>query len=229
MQQFELNAELRKDVGKGASRRLRRTGTIPGIIYGTDKETTHITLDQAALKHRLEYEAFYSHILTVKVGNVREKVVLKDLQRHPFKPHIMHIDFQRIDEKEKLTMRIPLHFINESKCIGVKEQGGVISHVMSEIEITCLPRHLPEYIEVDMVEREVGDTIHLGDLSLPEGVEINALLHGGDPTRSVASVHLPRIEEEEEEEVVAEGEEVVEGEVEAAPSEPDSVQADGEE
>ncbi len=133
MNQFELSAELREDVGKGASRRLRRAGKIPGVVYGAEKEATAIVLDHNDVAHKLEYEAFYSHILTLNLGKKKDKVVLKDLQRHPVKPYIMHIDLQRISESEKLTMRVPLHFINESKCVGVKKDGGVISHLMSEI------------------------------------------------------------------------------------------------
>jgi len=208
MQEFEITAEPREDVGKGASRRLRRTGKLPGILYGTKKEVQNISLAQNELLLQLEKEAFYSHILTLKIGKKSEKVVLKDLQRHPVRPIILHVDFQRIDEKEKLTMRVPIHFINETSCVGVRTGGGEISHIMTEIEISCLPKDLPEFINVDMEEIELGDAIHLGDLVLPEGVEIYALLRGGDPARPVASVHIPRVEEEEEVEVV-EGEEML--------------------
>lgn len=201
MQQFEINAELREDVGKGASRRLRTTGKFPGIVYGAKEDAVSITLTHNEIMHQLEHEAFFSHILTLTIGKQSEKVVLKDLQRHPFKAQLLHIDFQRIDEKQKLTMRVPLHFINAQQCVGVKQGGGVISHVMTEIEISCLPKDLPEFIEVDLLNIELGETVHLGDLTLPEGVEIYALLHGGDTARPVASVHIPRVEEETEEEV----------------------------
>jgi len=197
MELLEINAEARDDVGKGASRRLRKTGRVPGIVYGTKKEVCPITLTHDELIHHLEHEAFYSSILTLTVGGASEKVVLKDLQRHPVKPSIMHIDFQRIDEKEKLTMRVPLHFINEDKCIGVKRSGGEISHIMTDLEITCLPADLPEFIEIDLENLDIGDSIHLGDLKVPEGVEITSLLRGGAPDQSVASVHMPRVEEEE--------------------------------
>ncbi len=232
MQQFELNAEPREDVGKGASRRLRGAGKLPGIIYGTDKKAMPITLIQNDVLHQLEHEAFLSHILTLNVGKKSEKVVLKDLQRHPYKAHILHIDFLRIDEKKKLTIRVPLHFINETKCIGVKEDGGVVSRVMSEVEISCLPKDLPEYIDVDLADLELGETIHLGDLKLSDGVEIYALLHGGDPARSVASVYIPRFIEEEEEELAAEAEELLEGEeaIVATPTEePEDDQGSSEE
>ena len=215
MQSFELNAVSRQDKGKGASRRLRRDGQLPGVVYGSAKEAQAITLRHDDVIHQLENEAFYSHILTLNLDKKAEKVVLKDLQRHPYKPVIVHIDFQRISDTEKLTMRVPLHFINEDKCAGVKTGGGVISHIMTELEITCLPKDLPEYVEIDMLEVELGEAIHLGDIKLPEGVEIYTLLRGGDPSQSVVSVHIPRAEEEDEVEV--ETEEVVIAEESDAP------------
>ncbi len=211
MNEFELIAEAREDVGKGASRRLRRDGKIPGIVYGTDKDASKITLDHNLLMHQLENEAFYSHILTLKLGKDAEKVVLKDLQRHPFKRSVLHIDLQRINENEALTMRIPLHYVNEKQCAGVKDEGGVISHLVTEMDIVCLPKDLPEYIEVDMLEIDLNETLHISDLKLPEGVQFYSLLHGGDETQPIATVHLPKAVEVEEEDI--EGEEaVVEGE-----------------
>ena len=204
MQQFEINAELRGDVGKGASRRLRRLGRVPGIVYGISQEATAIVVAQADLVNQMQHEAFLSHILTLHIGDKTEKVVLKDLQRHPYRTVIMHVDFQRIDENQELTMHIPIHFLNEDKCVGVRLEGGAISHIMTEVEISCLPRHLPEYIQVDLAEMKVGDTVHLGELKLSEGVSIYALKHGGDPTRPVVNVHIPRAIEIEEE-VPAEG------------------------
>jgi large subunit ribosomal protein L25 len=218
MQSFEINAEPRENVGKGASRRLRKTGKVPGIVYGTKKDAVMISLDQNSLGHQLELEAFYSHILTLNIGKKSDQVVIKDLQRHPYKRQIMHIDFQRVDAKEKITMRVPLHFINEGICIGVKNDGGVVSHVMTDLEISCLPKDLPEYIEVDLAKVELNEAIHLSELKLPEGVEIYALTHGGDETRTVASVHLPRAEEEDEIELV-EGVEIEE--VDEAAAEPE--------
>ena len=212
----EINAEPRSDVGKGASRRLRRAGKLPGIVYGTGKEVTMISLDQNNLGHQLENEAFYSSILTLNIGDESEQVVLKDLQRHPYKRMVLHADFQRIDAKAKLTMRVPLHFINETTCVGVKTGGGVISHVMTDLEISCLPKDLPEYIEVDLANVDLNETVHLSDLVLPEGVEIYALLHGGDDSLPVASVHAPRVEEvDEPAEAAEEGAEAAEGETPA--------------
>jgi large subunit ribosomal protein L25 len=221
MQSFEINAEPRESVGKGASRRLRRTGKVPGIVYGTGKDVVMISIDQNSIGHQLDNEAFYSHILTLNVGKVSEQVVLKDLQRHPYKKLILHIDFQRIDAKEKLTMRVPLHFINETTCVGVKTEGGVISHVLTDIEISCLPQDLPEFIEVDLLELHLNETLHLSELKLPEGVDNYALSHGGDGAQPVAAVHAPRAEEEEPE-IVAEAAE----EGEAAPAEGDEPSAE---
>lgn len=191
MRQFELNAELREARGKAASRRLRRAGQIPAILYGAGKEPVALQLNHNEMLQHLALEAFYSHVLTLNYGgNNRERVVLKDLQRHPFKPRLLHIDLLRIDENEKISMRVPLHFGNEDKCVGVKQQGGIISHLMTEVEITCLPKHLPEYIEVDVAAVKVGTSLHLSDLQVPEGVEIAALMHGAD--QPVFSVHLPK-------------------------------------
>ena len=192
MNEFELVAEKREDVGKGASRRLRRDGKLPGIVYGTDKEPTMITLAHNEVMHHLEHEAFYSHILTLNVGKDKEKVVLKDLQRHPYKRLLLHIDLLRVNENEALTMRVPLHFINEDKAVGVKQGGGVVSHTLTEIDIVCLPKDLPEFIEVDMLEVELDQTVHLSDLVLPEGVQLYALLHGGDDSLPVAAIHAPK-------------------------------------
>lgn len=207
MDQFEIIAELREDTGRGASRRLRRAGKLPGIIYGAGQDATAIALDHDNVVHHLEHEAFYSHILSVKLGKELQKVVLKDLQRHPYKTRLLHIDLQRINESEKLTMRVPLHFINEEKCVGVKQGGGVVSHIMTEVEVSCLPKDLPEYIEVDLLNMNIGDTIHLSELQFPTGVQSYAMEHGGDAHAPVVSVHMPRVVSEEEPEDAEEVEE----------------------
>ena len=199
MQVNELKAESRHEPGTSASRRLRRSGRIPGIVYGAGKEPQPISLAHDEVLHRLDREAFYSSILTLDVDEQSEQVVVKDLQRHPYKAGILHIDFLRIDEKQKISMRVPVHFLNENQCVGVKAEGGVISHIMTELEISCLPAHLPEYIDVDMANVHVGESIHLSDIILPEGVEIDALLSGGDASASVATVGLPKGVAEEEE------------------------------
>lgn len=167
---FIVNAELRTDQGKGASRRLRRTGRLPGILYGAHKEPTMISLTHHEMIHHLEDEAFYSNLLTLNLGDKQETVVIKDLQRHPSKPFILHADFQRVQADEKIRMHVPLHFINEAKCPGVKA-GGNVSHQLTDVEITCLPKDLPEFIAVDMADMDVGDALHLSELKLPDGVE----------------------------------------------------------
>ena len=190
---FNITAEVRSDLGKGASRRLRHEGKVPAVIYGGDKDPVSLTLDHDSMFHHLENEAFYSHILTIDVAGTKEKAVLKDLQRHPAKPIIMHADFMRVSEKEKLKMHVPLHFINEATAPGVKA-GGQISHTMTDVEVICAAQDLPEYIEVDMGSMNVGDIVHLTDLRLPEGVALVALSHG-DPAEhdaAVVSIHAPR-------------------------------------
>jgi len=215
---FELLAESRTDVGKGASRRLRRAGRLPGIVYGHHSEATPITLDADTVKHQLDNEAFYSHILTLKLHGKSERVVLKDLQRHPHKPLALHIDLQRVSEDEALHMHVPLHFLNEEKCKGVRQSGGVISRIYNEIEILCLPKDLPEYIEVDILDLDMGDTILLSEIKLPEGVELYAAQHGGDIEQPVVTVQAPRVVEEEE----------TEGEAEEEPVEPVATAQKGE-
>lgn len=207
MNQFELIAEARQDAGKSANRRLRRTGKLPGIVYGNSKETNMIMFNHDDVVHQLEHEAFYSHILTLKIGDTSEKVVLKDLQRHPYKHSLLHIDLQRINEKETLTMRVPLHFINEDKCIGVKQGGAMISHLLTEIDIVCLPEDLPTHIEVDMSDINVGETLHLSDLSFPRGVQS----YGGDDSLPVVSVHIPKGSATDEDEEAVQEEATEEG------------------
>ncbi len=196
MKQFELVAETRTDVGKGASRRLRRTGKIPGVVYGSHTEAKSITLGHDDVFHQLEHEAFYSHILTLKLDNEPIKVVLKDLQRHPYKLNIMHIDLQQIDEAEKLTMRVPIHYLNEAKAAGVKS-GGIVNHIMNDLEIECLPKDLPEYIEIDLLELELGSSIQLDELKMPEGVELYAAVHDEEMDVPVVSIVMPRAVEED--------------------------------
>ena len=195
---FELNAEIRDGAGKGASRRLRRTGKVPAILYGTGEAPQMLALDHNPVMHSLENEAFYSHILTVNVDGKSVRAVLKDLQRHPFKPIIMHLDLQRVSETEKLRMHVPLHFIGEDKAPGVKQAGGVASHLVTEVEVSCLPKHLPDFIEVDVSNLGLNETVHLSNLPLPEGVELVALLHGKEYDLPVVSIHIPRVVQEVE-------------------------------
>jgi len=203
---FNINAESRSDVGKGASRRLRHAGKVPGIIYGSGKDPVSLTTDHNQLMHHLEHEAFYSHILTVTLDGKTEKVVLKDLQRHPAKPKVLHIDFLRVGDNDVIHMQVPVHFINEESSVGVKE-GGMVSHLMNAIEIICKAKDLPEFLTVDMTNVEVGASLHLSDIDMPKGVTSAALTHGADHDLPVVSINAPKgggeDEEDAESEVVA--------------------------
>ncbi len=199
---FELDVSVRTDTGKGASRRLRRMrNAIPAVLYGTDKEPVPLAIDHDAILHATENEAFFSHIITLNLGKKKELAVIKDLQRHPARPVILHADFLRVSEGHAIQVRVPLHFINEEKCLGVKTGGGRILKSMTEIDVTCLPKDLPEYIEVDMLEVELGQTVHLSDIDLPEGVTSVALSHGKESDHSVATVQQPRGGAEADDEV----------------------------
>jgi large subunit ribosomal protein L25 len=191
---FEVNAQPRTGTGTGASRRLRRTGLVPAIVYGAHQDPEMVSVSHNELLKHLEHEAFYSHVLDLKVGDDVTKVVLKDMQRHPAKPFILHVDFMRVSQDEKLKMVVPLHFLNEDTCKGVK-MGGVASHTITEVEIVCLPKDLPEFIGVDMAEMEIGSIVHLSELVLPEGV---ALAHAPDPDEPVVVIHGARGGEETE-------------------------------
>lgn len=200
METFELNAQRRTEVGTSASRRLRRAGFVPAIMYGGDKEPLSLTLSHNELLKCLELEGFYSRILTVNIDNQPEKAVLKDLHRHPYRPVVLHLDLQRASETQKLHMRVPIHFINEDNCVGVKQGGGVVSHHLTDIEVSCLPQDLPEFIEVDLQEMNLNQIVHLSDLVLSEGVELVALIHKAtEHNLPVVSVHLARGAKLEEE------------------------------
>ena len=201
--QFEVQAELREDKGKGASRRLRRhADKIPAIIYGGDQEPQPLTIIRKDLEKSLENEAFYSHVLAVNVGGSVQKAILKDLQRHPAKHFVMHADFLRVSDKVALKVNVPIHFLNEEACKGVKLEGGIIQHQATDIEVSCLPGDIPEYIEVDMLDVEVGQIIHLSEITLPAGVTSTALALGEDHDLAIASVIAPKggsVDEEESE------------------------------
>jgi large subunit ribosomal protein L25 len=187
--QFEVTAEVREDMGKGASRRLRRlAGQIPAIIYGGDKDPIPLTLNSKDLEKSLTNEAFYSHVLTIKVGKSKEKAILKDLQRHPAKNTVTHADFMRVDDKVLLKVHVPIHFLNEDNCHGVKTEGGIIQHQTTDIEVQCLPGDIPAFIEVDMLTVPIGQIIHLSDIALPKGVTSVALTLGESHDLAVASV-----------------------------------------
>ena len=190
---FDLTAEARKDMGTGASRRLRRLqAKVPAIIYGGKKAAQSVTLEHHKILQALEHEAFYSHILTIDVDGKKEKVVLKDLQRAHASKNIMHLDFLRISDKEKIAMHVPIHFINESTAPGVKK-GGSVSHQMIDIEIKCLAKDLPEFISVDLANLDIDKTLHLADIELPKGVEIPSLIVDKDNGNlPVATLRSPK-------------------------------------
>lgn len=177
VENFALDAQLRSDEGKGASRRLRRAGLVPAVIYGGDKEPQSISLQHHLMLQHVEHEAFFSHILDINVAGSNEKAVIKDMQWHPFKPVIMHMDFQRVDPNSKIRMHVPLHFIGEDKAPGIKS-GSVFTHQLTSVDVSCPANKLPEFIEVDVSNMHMGDSLHLSDLKLPEGVEIVELTHG---------------------------------------------------
>ena len=213
--ELELSCSVREDLGKGASRRLRRLNkSIPAILYGGEKEPASLTIAHKDIAKATESEAFFSQIITLKIGSKKEKAVIKALQRHPAKPFILHADFLRVSDKQAITVRVPIHFLNEDKCAGVKIGGGNILKTLNEIEVSCLPKDLPEYLEVDMLEIELGDSVHLSDITLPEGVISVALSVGEENDLSVATVQMPRGIAEDEETTSAEddAEEQTEGE-----------------
>jgi large subunit ribosomal protein L25 len=195
---FTVEAELRTDLGKGASRRLRHEEKFPAVVYGAGKDPVSITVDHKKFLHSLENEAFYSSILTLNVGGNDEQVVLKDLQRHPAKVAVMHADFLRVSATEKLHMHVPLHFINEDACPGAKE-GGLVTHNMTEVEIACLPKDLPEFLEVDLSTLELDKSFHMSDITTPDGVEIVELSHGEGHDQPIAACHMTRGAKDDEE------------------------------
>ena len=197
--QFEISAEVREDKGKGASRRLRRLADlVPAIIYGGDKDPQPLTLIRKDLEKALENEAFYSHVLTINVGKDKQKAIIKDLQRHPARDSVMHADFLRVDDKTVVKVNVPIHFLNEESCVGVKMQGGIVQHQATDVEVQCLPGDIPEYLEVDMQEVETGQIVHLSDIALPEGVTSTALALGEDHDLAIASVIAPKGGSEDE-------------------------------
>lgn len=179
---FEINATSRQAQGTGASRRLRRAGRVPGIVYGGDKPAQPISMDHKELFLVLRQEASHASVLDLKVDGQTQPVLLKDVQLHPYKQQIMHVDFQRVDATHKVHVKVPLHFLNGDIAPGVKLQGGVLSHVMTEVEVVCLPKDLPEYIEVDLKDLSAGHSLHLSHIKLPAGVELPQLARGEDPT-----------------------------------------------
>ncbi len=210
---FELDVEPREVSGKGASRRLRRReGKVLGIIFGGDEKSQPIQLDHNLVNRALENEAIYSHILTLNQQGKKLKVVLKDIQRHPYKAQIMHMDFMRINENKPILMHVPLHFPGQEVAPGVVLGGGIVTHHMVELEVKCLPRDLPEYIEIDLTTAELDTVVHLSQVKLPKGVEMVAVVHSHEDDLPVVSIHKPKV-------VVEEVEASAEGEEGAAPAE----------
>ena len=216
---FELAASIRKDLGKGATRRLRKQDMVPAVIYGAGSEPVSITLAHNQLVHNTENEAFFSHILSLDVNGKKENVIIKALQRHPGKPILMHADFLRISMNAKLKVHVPLHFTGEDVAPGAKA-GGVVTHNMVDIEIECLPKNLPEYIEVDISKLEIGSSLHLTDIKLPKGLVIVALAQEGDHDEQVVAIQVNRAVLEEDDADV--GTEAEAGEEESGDKEPSS-------
>jgi large subunit ribosomal protein L25 len=191
---FELDAEFRETQGKGASRRLRHEGKVPAILYGGHSDARRLSLNHQKLLILLDNERFYSTILNLKVGEQKQAAILKDVQRHPFKNAILHIDFQRVEDNERIRISIPLHFKGEAVSPGVKTQGGLVSHIRTEVEVSCLPKDLPEFIEVDLSGLALNESVHLSQLKIPEGVQLVDL---AKEDAAVVTIYSPRAEEPE--------------------------------
>ena len=209
--EFDLVAELREDQGKGASRRLRHQDKVPAIIYGAGRPPRALSFDHNKVIRQLENESFYSSILNIQVNDKSQAAIVKDIQRHPSKARIMHMDFQRIVADEKIKMNVPIHYLNAEEADGVKTEGGSVSQIITDIEISCLPADLPEYFEVDIIDLKLNEMLHISDIKLPEGVEIPILAQGPENDRPIVSIQFIKEEviEEEVEELEGEG---VEGE-----------------
>jgi large subunit ribosomal protein L25 len=192
---FEIQAEAREGSGRADSRKLRRLGRVPAIVYGGGKDPSAITLERNGLVQQMAQEAFYTSILNVRLGGRIQPVVVKEVQRHPAKSTVLHLDFQRIVEDEEITITVPIHFVGEEAAVGVKQQGGVIEHSLTDVEISCLPANLPEYLELDVSALELNEILHLSDIKYPEGVTSTQLAHDHDSP--VVAIHPPRREEVE--------------------------------
>ena len=189
---FVFEAQVRSELGRGHSRRLRQVGKVPAVIYGGGADPVGLVFDHNKVLKALENEATFSHILTLRFDGKEETAILKDLQRHPSRPIIMHMDFQRVSESQKIRVHVPIHFLNQETSVGAKK-GGVVTHNLVDIEVSCLPMHLPEFIEVDMAKVDLGDSVHLSDIKLPPGVAIVELMHGPDHDQIVAAIQAGRV------------------------------------
>jgi len=195
-QQFVLETKTRAAAGKGASRRLRRSeAAVPAILYGGGKAPANISVTHKDLAYAVQNEVFFTSIITLNIEGTAESAIIKDLQRHPAQPRILHADFQRVQDDVELHINVPLHFLNEATSIGVKQGGGIVSHLMTELEIMCLPKNLPPFIEVDIAGLGLGQSLHISDLKLPEGVRSVSLSHGASGDLAVVSINLLRKED----------------------------------
>ncbi len=209
---FDLIAEHREDKGKGASRRLRHEGKVPAVIYGAGRPPRSLSFDHNKVLRELENESFYSSVLNIKVGDKSQAAIVKDIQRHPARPIVMHIDLQRIVEDQVIKMNIPIHYIGADVAIGVKDGGGSVSQLRTDVEVQCLPRDLPEYFEVDISGLELDAMMHLSDITMPEGVEIPELAQGPEHDHPIVSIHVIKVAVIEEEDDAAVEGEAAEGE-----------------
>ena len=221
-----LNAQPRDVSGTRASRRQRRDSYVPAVVYGAGKDSETVTLDHDQVMHSLEREAFHSAIIDLKTDAGSQQVILREVQMHPYRPLVLHMDFQRIKASETLHMKIPLHFEGSDVAPGVKVDGGILAHTMTELDITCLPKDLPEYIAVDVSTLGMNESLHLSDVQLPEGVEltVTAYHEGEDPT--VATITAPKVVEEEEEVLTEEGDAAAEGAEEASSADAEEEKSD---
>ncbi|WP_444677252.1 50S ribosomal protein L25/general stress protein Ctc [Halomonas sp. E19] len=193
MSEFTLNASVRSDLGKGASRRLRRANLqVPAIVYGGEQAPQPISIEKAAFYKAIEDESFFSSVLNLVIDGKSEQVVVRDLQRHPYKPVVTHADFMRVDASHAITINVPLHVVGEAKSKAIKDQGGELHVLSNEVQISCLPKDLPDFLEVDITDVEIGTTLHLSDLKLPAGVSLVELTHGADHDNAVLSISKPK-------------------------------------
>lgn len=230
MNEFEVVAELRKEIGTRPSRRYRRRGKIPAVLYGADREATPLLLDASEIGKQLSHEAFFSHILNVKVAGQETQAVVRSLQRDPASSMVTHVDFFRVSATEEIQMNVPLHFVNEDKCPG-KRAGGIVSHLMVDVEISCLPKDLPEYIEVDIIDLDIGDSLHLSEIKLPPGVSMATAIADAAHDHVIVSIeeaHALDLGEEPEEEIEGEGLEAAVEEGAEGEEETESREAEGE-
>jgi len=206
---YQISAEPRSESGKAASRRYRREDKIPAVVYGAGKDNKSLLLDHHEIFHSLETEGFHSAIIKINVGKSVEQAILRDVQMHPTKDKVMHVDFQRISATEKLHISVPIHFVGEEEAPGVKTEHGIMSHMINDVDVSCLPADLPEYLEIDVSGLNLGDSVYLSDIKVPQDVELTALLHEGED-QMVATVYAPQLdaaaEEAEEVEAAAAGE-----------------------